>query len=233
MIVVDRLQTRCYVLFMNEEKIGRKKEILCRVCLVLKPREEMRKTSRGRVIRHCRSCRGVMRCTKCGEVKQDKNFKSHSSYRQLFFDDGDSQKIRVCFACDSKIYYDKRKKYAKGVQKGKTIKDVIRCGMRRWRKISKSEGLIFDLSVDYLMELWEKQKGECFYTGNKMTVNRGMVDWNDASLDKMNPLKGYSRGNVVWTSRLVNTSKGKRNVDDFLSFCKKVLTHQEQKQNEQ
>ena len=217
---------------MNEEKIGRKKQIRCRVCLIVKPREEMRKTSRGRTIRHCRSCRGVTRCRKCGDVKDDKNFKVHSSRRQLFFDDGDSQVIPVCYACDSKLYYDKRAKYLKGVQTGKTIKDVIRCGMRRWRRISKKEGLSFDLSMDFLVDLWERQNGRCYYTGRELMTNRGRVGWNDASLDRMNPLDGYSVGNVVWTSRLVNTSKGHRNVEEFVSFCKKVLSRVGGKKNE-
>jgi hypothetical protein len=210
---------------MNEEKIGRKKEIRCRVCLLVKPREEMRKTSRGRTIRHCRSCRGSMRCGKCGEVKKDENFKVHSVRRQLLFDDGDIQRIPVCYACDSKMYCDKHAEYLKRVQQGKTIRDVIRCGMRRWRSISHKEGLGFDLSVDFLVGLWEKQQGMCYYTGKKLMTNRGGSEWDDASLDRMNPLDGYSIGNVVWTSRLVNTSKGRRSVNEFVSFCKKVMSH--------
>lgn len=210
---------------MNEESISRKKMIKCRVCLKTKPREEMRKSSRGRIIRHCRSCRGTTRCTKCGKVKEDKNFKFHSARRHFFFDDGDKQVIHVCYSCDSKMYYEKRAANLKAIQQGSNIRDIIRTNLRRWRKISHEEGLRFDLSVDFLISLWKKQRGGCYYTGDRLTTNRGQSEWDDASLDRLNPLGGYVMGNVVWTSRFVNTSKGRRNVKEFVSFCKRVLAH--------
>lgn len=86
-------------------------------------------------------------------------------------------------------------------------------------------GWKFDLSMDFLVSLWEKQKGKCFYTGDDLTLDRVRKVGSSASLDRMDSSKGYVMGNVVWTSRLVNVSKGQRNVKDFVVFCRKIVSH--------
>ena len=70
--------------------------------------------------------------------------------------------------------------------------------------------------MDFLIRLWESQKGICFYTGEVLSLDRGRSKWNSASLDRIDPSQGYVIGNVVWTSR---TAK------EFLAFCEKVIAH--------
>lgn len=203
----------------------RKQLIRCRVCLKEKSRDEMRKTSRGRTIRHCRGCRGLFRCNKCGEVKEAKHFKTHSGNRQFFFDDGDEQRIAVCYVCDSRQYAGSRSKYLRSLRSSKTILNIVRCSIQNWKLKCKRRGWDFDVSLDYLVSLWNEQDGRCFYTGEELSLNRGKSQWNSASLDRMDSSRGYVKGNVVWTSRLVNSSKGQRNVDEFVGFCRKVVSH--------
>jgi hypothetical protein len=199
--------------------------VQCRVCLESKPKDEMRKTSRGRTIRHCRACVVKFRCIKCGEVKEAKHFKTHAGNRQFFFDDGEEQKISLCYQCDYKVNKARYRRYDKRVREGRTIRHLIMSNIQRWKVRCRNEGWKFDVSLDYLVKLWEDQKGICFYTGEPLLLDRGRSKWMSGSLDRVDASRGYEIGNVVWTSRLVNTSKGQRTAKEFVTFCQKVVDH--------
>jgi hypothetical protein len=67
----------------------------------------------------------------------------------------------------------------------------------------------FDLTLEYLKEIWDLQKGKCIYTGIELK------NWNyhgnnsiyTASLDRIDSSKGYVRGNVQFVSRNINLMK--------------------------
>lgn len=83
-----------------------------------------------------------------------------------------------------------------------------------------------DLTVEYLVKLWEDQQGCCYYTGVPMTPGaKGTARLDSASLDKLDPNAGYRQGNVVWATHLANTSKGPRNEAEFYEFCRLVVSH--------
>lgn len=89
-----------------------------------------------------------------------------------------------------------------------------------WRKKDNES----DLTVDYLIKLWENQKGLCYYTNVKMVPGgHSSTIKTSASLDKLDPSKGYKQGNVVWVCHLSNTSKGPRTEAEFYEFCRMVL----------
>lgn len=57
-----------------------------------------------------------------------------------------------------------------------------------WRKKDSHS----DLTVDYLVEIWNNQKGECYYTGVKMIPGgHSNIINSSASLDRLDPSKGY------------------------------------------
>ena len=87
----------------------------------------------------------------------------------------------------------------------------------------------FDLDYDYLIELWNNQKGLCYYTGQLLSLSRERKNADGVSLDKLTPENGYIKGNVVWTTRLINLSKGNRNEIEFLEFCQTVTKYNESK----
>jgi len=194
----------------------------CRVCLQSRPPEEMRKTIRGRMTKHCRACIGLFRCIHCGEVKGEKHFKTNAGNRQFFFNDGGEQRVSVCYACDYKTNRERYSRYDKRVRQGKTIRHKILSNLQRWKTRCSENGWVFDLSTDFLISLWNKQDGKCFYTGDDLTLDRDRKNGSSASLDRMDSNRGYTRDNVVWTSRIANMSKGQRSVDEFLLFCRLV-----------
>lgn len=85
-----------------------------------------------------------------------------------------------------------------------------------------------DLTREYLVRLFNEQNGMCYYTGEKLLwntkgVGKGHQPNNGLSVDRLDPHKGYVIGNVVLCGHQANTSKGRRNEEEFYAFCEKVL----------
>jgi dUTP pyrophosphatase len=93
-----------------------------------------------------------------------------------------------------------------------------------WKKFSsyryraQENGWDFDLDYKFLMELYEKQKGLCFYSKLPMKLD-GARDYDTLSLDRVDSTKGYTKDNVVLCLFCVNVFKS--NYD--LSALKKVF----------
>lgn len=86
----------------------------------------------------------------------------------------------------------------------------------------------FDLEATYIFNLWEEQKGLCFYSGEAMdfqavTSDRKSPHNDFPSLDRKDPKLGYVKGNVVWCKTVVNKMKTNLTDVEFIQFCQKVI----------
>jgi hypothetical protein len=84
--------------------------------------------------------------------------------------------------------------------------------------------VIFNLTLDYLLELWNKQKGLCQLTKIKMThtILEGKLSTN-ASIDKINPLLGYTKDNVQLVCNRANMMKSNISIEELKYFCNLIL----------
>jgi hypothetical protein len=74
---------------------------------------------------------------------------------------------------------------------------------------SKKLGVPFNLDKRFLVEMYKKQDGLCFYTGEPMVLKFGDGKNRHAlSVDRVVPKLGYTKDNVVLCSNLINTLKG-------------------------
>ncbi len=115
------------------------------------------------------------------------------------------------------------------------FKVYITAKFNSYKHSAKKKSLPFNLSVKYLVDLFEKQSRQCYYTGHPLTMksNRGLgekcINFPDnhyqASLDRRNPFEGYVEGNVVWCGWLVNTCKNLLTENEFYKLCNVVLKH--------
>jgi hypothetical protein len=92
----------------------------------------------------------------------------------------------------------------------------------RIKRSAEARNIEFNVSIEYLWELWEKQNGCCAITGDPLDSIR------KASLDRIDSSKGYIEGNVQWVTYRANVSKHTMTMDELYSFCKKVLNHANQ-----
>lgn len=84
----------------------------------------------------------------------------------------------------------------------------------------------FDLDVEYLKDLWERQKGVCPYTGIKMGLPRNIKEKQfipDApSIDRIDSSKGYVKGNIEFVCLSVNYAKNGFTKNQTIEFFDKV-----------
>lgn len=127
-----------------------------------------------------------------------------------------------CRTCALKEDEAKRARYRQ------SPRSMIVARVAQIRARAKKEDLPFDLDADYLEDLWIKQGGECYYTGQKidfsLTTEKGThPHYYQPSLDKKNPALGYVKGNVVWCAYVVNRMKNDCTEEKFIDLCRLVL----------
>ena len=88
----------------------------------------------------------------------------------------------------------------------------------------------FNLTLEYLKELWEKQNGRCSYTGWKLKnlpnlsyANQLPLTPDRASLDRIDSSKGYVKGNVQYVSYMAQCAKHEFTEKDLYKFCEAVV----------
>lgn len=101
-----------------------------------------------------------------------------------------------------------------------------------WRciqKAGKDRGLGFDLTLEFLWDLFEKQKGVCALSGLPIVLEVGLGELNKhgyqrrtASLDRIDSSKGYIKGNIQWVHKEINQMKSNRTDREFIELCKTV-----------
>ena len=77
----------------------------------------------------------------------------------------------------------------------------------------KKRGIPFNVSIDFLWELYLKQGKKCTLTGLEITlvpaIKNSNVDWSiiTASLDRIDSSHGYEENNVQWVHKEINRFK--------------------------
>lgn len=81
----------------------------------------------------------------------------------------------------------------------------------------------FNLTLEYLKEIWEQQNGICPYTGIKLQLATYTTNHNNpiytASLDRIDSSKGYEIDNVQFISTAINYMKNTMSHEDTLKLC--------------
>lgn len=95
---------------------------------------------------------------------------------------------------------------------------------RYYLRNSRNRYKNFNLTLEYLKELWEQQKGICPYTGLKLQLATYTKNHNNpiytASLDRIDSSKGYEIGNVQFISTAINYMKHTMSHEDTINLCK-------------
>lgn len=102
----------------------------------------------------------------------------------------------------------------------------------KWNVIKHSalrRKLEFNITPEYVWELFLKQDGKCAisklpiaFAKTKKGVNGGE---DTASLDRIDPKKGYLIGNVQWVHRNINYMKYTLSQKEFIELCKVVASN--------
>jgi hypothetical protein len=114
----------------------------------------------------------------------------------------------------------------------KGYKDISGDFWRCLKAAGKKKGQGFDLTIEYIWELFEQQKGICKLSGLPIYLETSLGSFNKngyqrrtASLDRVDSSKGYLQGNVQWLHKDINQMKSDRTDEQFVEFCKAVALY--------
>ena len=82
--------------------------------------------------------------------------------------------------------------------------------------------LEFQVSQQYLWELFLKQDRKCALSGVPIYLRKRWKESGTASLDRIDSSLGYIEGNVQWVHKDVNLMKNKLDQTYFIEMCKSI-----------
>lgn len=97
--------------------------------------------------------------------------------------------------------------------------------LQQIKKGAECRNLDNQISLEQLKLIWDRQNGECFYTGIKLyfPIKRDDLKLeNGVSVDRIDSNKGYTCDNVVFVHKDINTMKQFYSHDRFVKLCRLI-----------
>lgn len=141
------------------------------------------------------------------------------------------KQIYCCKSCGDKVRSKDpaRQQRYKMHQINYNSKSVRHFLMRLLNKKSRGR----HLDIDYVLGIYDAQKGRCALSGVEMThiAGHGRVPTN-ISIDRIDSSKGYVKGNIQLVCCAVNVAKSNWPQQDFIEMCKRVADKARMENNE-
>lgn len=94
------------------------------------------------------------------------------------------------------------------------------------RRNAKKRNLEFNITIQDIEEIFEKQNISCAMTGDKLVFNTYTTN-GDASVDRIDSTKGYYKDNIQIIHKRLNWMKGSCPDEEFINICKKIAKFKE------
>jgi hypothetical protein len=145
-------------------------------------------------------------CFKCKETKDLSLFFKHNQTS-----DGHHSWCKVCCTEGNKKSRNKL---------NSTIKGRATVFLRNAAKAAKSRGQEFNLTIQNIVECWDKQQHVCAYSGRTMTLEAGKL--NTVSIERIDSDIGYTPENTILVCQAINRMKSDFRYDQFYYLCRDV-----------
>lgn len=157
------------------------------------------------------------KCKKCEKLLPISNFSKNKNESDGFF--------YRCKSCENvrkkQFYYNGynevmskkqplRREYSKTYFNNMSI---FKLRYRTSKQRAKKMGWDFNITTDYLIELYENQKGLCYISGVELSLEKHSP--KTISIDRIDSTKGYIVGNVALCTDFINRSKSNYTIDEF------------------
>ena len=138
---------------------------------------------------------------------------------------------KTCLSCleTNKSQYVKHMEYYRQKRKADVLVSPKRNIARMVTFAKKRAG--GDITTDDVFSLWVEHDGCCALSGIKMTWGGGKIYPNTLSLDRIDPLRGYFKGNVRLICHSINAFRQQMDDDDVLKMAKAIVMTLEAKRN--
>lgn len=115
-------------------------------------------------------------------------------------------------------------------RQAKSYKGIFLTTFNKMKKNAEKRKIPFNITMEYIGNLFEKQKGYCALTGIKLELKKNIQDNKQtASLDRKDSGKGYIIGNLQWIHKRINKLKTDFVEDELIELCTYIVNYQHQK----
>lgn len=108
-----------------------------------------------------------------------------------------------------------------GTYVGKLSKDAF----NKIKNNAKNRSISFEVDMQYLWNLYEKQNGICALSGLNIEFSMRVKDKRTASIDRIDSNKGYIEGNLQWIHKDINRMKCNFDQIKFIKLCKLISNY--------
>lgn len=214
---------------------------LCTKCKKYKPMTEEYFAHRSNVKcgfnSHCKACDHEKEKTRIRVPSFDENghLYCHSckTYKPIeeFYKDS-SAKCRNGYSRECKTCESKRKKIQRANRNTNDKNNFLKRLLYGCKSRALQYKIPYDLTLDYMIDVFDSQNGKCALSGLDMTTIRksGKNPFN-ASIDRIVPNRGYIKGNVRLVCNHINMMRSNLEDEQLIDFCKAIIKYAELKQN--
>lgn len=216
--VVYKLCTKCKKYKpMTEEYFHHRNNVKCGFCSTCKECDAEKERKRVRVPSFNET--GELYCYKC------KTYKSVSE-----FNTGSGIKCRNNYSRECKECESKRKKIARASMQIDNKESFLSRLIYGCKTRALENKIPYDLDKEYIIQLYDQQNGLCALSGLKMTTLRQSgKNPENASVDRIIPNLGYTKGNVRLVCNHVNMMRSNLEDEQLIKFCKAIVDYAESK----
>ena len=105
------------------------------------------------------------------------------------------------------------------------IEEISGTFLYRIKRNAEVRGLNYNLSPEFLWNLYLKQQRKCALTGLPITFSKDTTKTGSASLDRIDNDKGYENNNVQWVHKDINKMRMEFTIKYFIQMCKLVTKY--------
>ena len=119
---------------------------------------------------------------------------------------------------------------------GKQDKNSQLCSayLRRIKSRAKRKGLDYDIDANFIVDLYKKQNGRCALSGLDISLPKTNRENTNhlytATVDKIDPINGYTRDNVQLLHKDINRMKYTHSKGYLLELCELIVKNQKKVQ---
>jgi hypothetical protein len=109
-----------------------------------------------------------------------------------------------------------------------TLRGAANSKVSAAKQRSKNKGLVFDIDIDFIVDMYQKQDGLCALSGLEMTYrgDRGSQEmFQSFSIDRIDSEGGYTRDNVQLLCWGVNSIKNRMSTELMLDLVKSIYEY--------
>ena len=166
---------------------------------------------------------GKLLCHYCGEYKPIECFSPNGGGSSIR-----NNRRSICNECNSK----RQRYHDLSLSDNKKLDKCLRFRFLGARSRALNSNIEFNITFEYIKELWNEQKGICALSNVPMTylLREGRTPTN-VSIDKIDRTKGYIKGNIQLVCMACNQIKSDLTEEEMYNCCKKIVKTYENKNN--